>query len=274
MKSGPGLLGLELLGVPVRLASGDADLSERLTLCYARVRQVPVHDGALHASAERCGSQWRIHVEGREERYEADAIGAVRALNHELLHGIMLRARELYYVHAAAVAWRGRGIVLPGRSRAGKSTLALALVLEGARLLSDEVLAFDPACGKALAFPRAIKIRDECAAYFPELAPSFQGTGEGRFLGFDALSPDVVAGEARVDAVVVSRWAGGASTRVARISRGEALLALAESSLNFGTHGRRSLDCLSELVGEAETFSLRWQEPREAARALLRELAA
>jgi hypothetical protein len=275
MTSVPGVLGLELLGVPVRLACDDADLVSQLALCYARVRRQDVPAArALRASVERAGLQWRIRVDRRDERWEVDAIAAVRALNHELLHGVMRRAPELYYVHAAVVLWRGHGVVLPGRSRAGKSTLALALLLEGARFLSDELLAFDPACARALSFARAIKIRDECDGYFPDLAPAFAGSGEGRYLRFEALPRDVVAAEAPIDAVVVPTWAREGGTRLARITPGEALLALAQSSLNFGTHRQASLDCLAALVRKAETFSLRWSEPREAARALLGELAA
>jgi hypothetical protein len=219
-------------------------------------RDAALASAALHASVDRCGVRWRIVVEGREERQADDAIAAVRALNHELLHAVMLRVPELYFVHAAVVAWRGRGIVLPGLSRAGKSTLALALLLEGASFLSDELLALDPGRGTARAFPRAVKIRDECIGYFPELAASFAGTGEGRFA-----------------AVVVPRWTETGTSRIARIPRGAALLALSESSLNFGTHRLRSLDWLAELACRVESFSLEWSEPREAARAVLRELA-
>jgi hypothetical protein len=146
-------------------------------------------------------------------------------------------------------------------------------LLEDGHFLSDELLAFDPVRGTARAFPRAIKIREECDGYFPEYKAAFEGTGEGRFLRFDALPHDVVAAEARVDVVVVPTWASEGATRLAKISPGEALLALAESSLNFGTHREGSIDCLAALVRRAETLSLRWREPREAARMLLRELA-
>jgi hypothetical protein len=127
--------------------------------------------------------------------------------------------------------------------------------------------------GTARAFPRAVKIRDECMDYFPELAASFAGTGEGRFLRFDALRADLVAAEAPVATVVVPHWTDGGPSHIARIARGTALLALSESSLNFGTHRRRSLDWLAELVCRVDTFRLEWGEPREAARAVLRQLA-
>jgi HPr kinase/phosphorylase len=43
-------------------------------------------------------------------------------------------------LHATAVAWRGRGVLLRGASGAGKSTLALALIGQGWMLVGDDQL--------------------------------------------------------------------------------------------------------------------------------------
>lgn len=274
---------LSLLGIPIRIECNDPGIAERLAVCYAFARNDDAPNGAiapptaslsvLEATVERRGSRWHVRVDGRATRSEEEPIATVRTLNHELLHGVMLRAPERCFVHAAVVTWQGRAIVIPGRSRAGKSTLALACVLAGAAFLSDELLAFDPARGTAGAFPRAIKIRDECVAYFPEIAGGFVGMGEGRFLRGEALGATAVGIEARVAAVVVPRWVCGDGLCFGRISRGKALLALTASSLNFGSHGARSLDALSGMVGAAECFSLDWNEPRAAARVILGAVA-
>jgi hypothetical protein len=42
-------------------------------------------------------------------------------------------------LHAAALRWKGRSIILPGISGTGKSTLAAALLARGGELFSDEV---------------------------------------------------------------------------------------------------------------------------------------
>jgi len=265
-----GPLELELLGVPVRIEASDAELRARLAAVYARSRGEPA-EHPLVARLARMPRGYRIEVDMREERLEHDETEAVRALNHELLQALMRVCPAHYFVHAAVVVWKGDAIVLPGLSRAGKSTLALALLLEGARYLSDELLAYTRA-GRAEPLPRALKIRDECAGYFPELAGRFVGRGEGRFLTFDALPAEVVAPSTPVGAIVVPRWVAGARNRPEPISRGEALLALAAASLNFGTHRELSLDWLAELAGERTTFALEWSEPRAASRALLAEL--
>ena len=61
-------------------------------------------------------------------------------------------------VHAAAVSVAGRGLVLPGRTRAGKTTLLMALLECGAELLSDD-LAFLDARGRVHPHPRPALVR-------------------------------------------------------------------------------------------------------------------
>ena len=41
-------------------------------------------------------------------------------------------------LHASAVAWHGRGVLIRGASGAGKSTLALGLIERGALLVGDD----------------------------------------------------------------------------------------------------------------------------------------
>ena len=80
--------------------------------------------------------------------------------------------------------------------------------------------------------------------------------------------------EVRVAAVVVPRWTGSGHESLEPISAGRALLDLAGSSLNFGTHRVRSLDCLAALVDDARAWRLSWSDPHEAARRILAALDA
>lgn len=68
-------------------------------------------------------------------------------------------AREVVFVHAGAVSYNGRGIVLPGVSGAGKSTLVRRLLERGATYYSDEYAVLDRA-GRLLPFPCLLKLKD------------------------------------------------------------------------------------------------------------------
>jgi len=67
-------------------------------------------------------------------------------------------ARRRVFVHAGAVGWDGRAIVLPGRSFTGKTTLVAALVRAGATYYSDDYAVLD-AHGRVHPFPRPLSIR-------------------------------------------------------------------------------------------------------------------
>jgi hypothetical protein len=78
----------------------------------------------------------------------------------DLQLSIALHARNEVFVHAGVVAWNGQAIVLPGRSRAGKSTLVEALVRAGATYCSDEY-ACVTADGAVAPFARPLHLRTE-----------------------------------------------------------------------------------------------------------------
>lgn len=67
-------------------------------------------------------------------------------------------ADPLLFLHAGVVGWRGRAIVLPGSSHAGKSTLVAALVAAGATYYSDEYAVLDVR-GRVYPFPRRLSLR-------------------------------------------------------------------------------------------------------------------
>src|SRR5262249_55900586 len=69
-------------------------------------------------------------------------------------------APERVFVHAGVVGYRGRGILLPGRSFAGKSTLVRELVRAGAQYYSDEYAVLDSA-GGVHPYARSLAIRNE-----------------------------------------------------------------------------------------------------------------
>jgi hypothetical protein len=67
-------------------------------------------------------------------------------------------ARRRVFVHAGAVGWHGRAIVLPGRTFTGKTTLVAELVRAGATYYSDDYAVLD-ARGRVHPFPRPLSIR-------------------------------------------------------------------------------------------------------------------
>lgn len=278
---------VRLVDEPVAIETNDADAHTILARCYrdagdageratapATVPATVLDRARLHARLRRGedSDAFTIDVEGRETVRATGITSAVRTFNHELAHGVMLRSRDHFFVHAGVVSVGGRGIVLPGLSRAGKSTLVLALLERGAAFLSDELLAFDPAARVARAFPRALKIRDESYDYFPSVAAAMVGEGEGRFL--PASVAFALADRVPVDLIVAPQWDPAGDDRLRATSRGETLLSLTASALNIGSHGGgASMGHLSALVASAPGYAVAWRDPHAAAAGILAALA-
>jgi hypothetical protein len=87
-----------------------------------------------------------------------------------MLISILAGSLGIVELHASCVAREQDGLVLIGPSRSGKSTLALALMEAGFRLLSDDRIFCSLTQNGLLAYglPRPLKLRSEAAAWFEE----------------------------------------------------------------------------------------------------------
>ncbi|MEW6302155.1 MAG: hypothetical protein AB1705_01705 [Verrucomicrobiota bacterium] len=91
---------------------------------------------------------------------------------HMLNQMFTIRLDRLLHVHAAAVVTPDGGAWLVcGPSRAGKTSLTLALLLHGWQWLSDEFVFFDPNnLANALGFRRNFNLKEPSFPLFPETA--------------------------------------------------------------------------------------------------------
>jgi len=100
----------------------------------------------------------RVYV-GEDRRVRTRDLGhAFAVLESELRQSLAARAPRRTFVHAGVVGWRGRAIVVPGRSRSGKTTLVAELVRAGASYLSDEFAILD-ARGRVHPFAKPLSVR-------------------------------------------------------------------------------------------------------------------
>lgn len=76
-----------------------------------------------------------------------------------IIRTISRLAKDYNLFHAGAVSWENKGIIFPASSKMGKSTLALKLVMNGCKFLSDEVACFNLNKDIIDPFPRKINIR-------------------------------------------------------------------------------------------------------------------
>jgi hypothetical protein len=68
-------------------------------------------------------------------------------------------ARRRVFVHAGVVGWKGKAILVPGRSFTGKTTLTAALVRAGATYYSDEFAVLDTE-GRVHPYLKPLSVRE------------------------------------------------------------------------------------------------------------------
>src|SRR5262249_55094696 len=96
-------------------------------------------------------------------RFVRHGRGLSRAMKLDLLRSFLesrvaTHAASVIFVHAGVVEWRGQAILLPGRSRSGKTTLVTALLRAGAKYYSDEFAVLDDS-GRVYPWPRPLRVR-------------------------------------------------------------------------------------------------------------------
>lgn len=163
-------------------------------------------------------------------------------------------ARRRVFVHAGVVGWRGRAVLVPGRSFSGKTTLVAELLRAGADYYSDEFAVLD-AAGRVHPYAKPLAVRGAGQRQRKVLAEEFGGRG--------------ATGALPVGLVVVSEFREGARFRPRALTSGQGALAL----LSNAVPARRRPAEVLETLGRVSVGATVLRGARgEAAEAALRIL--
>jgi hypothetical protein len=125
---------------------------------------------------DRVDSRYRLAIDEVEVAWPVDQHELLIAVVQALDENIIYRLRALNAVHAGAVAFGSRALLMPGSTHAGKSSMVAELLRRGATLLSDEYALIDRE-GFVHAYPRSVLLRDTRRVQSPvlpeELSSSF-----------------------------------------------------------------------------------------------------
>jgi hypothetical protein len=168
---------------------------------------------------------------------------------------VAARSRRGVFLHAGAVAWRGRAIVLPGASGSGKTTLVAELVRAGAGYLSDEFAVIRG--HRVVPYPKALSVRDphERGRQKPLSVSSLGGWQEQKAIP--------------IGLVVLTGFKRGASWRMRALPPGRALQSLLSHAVQARIAPGEVLATLEALVRVVLVVRGARGEAREAARRLL-----
>ncbi|MGI8835014.1 MAG: hypothetical protein ACR2H4_00045 [Pyrinomonadaceae bacterium] len=148
--------------------------------------------------------------------------------------------RHRVFVHAGVVGWKGKAIVIPGRSYSGKSTLVAALVRAGATYYSDEYAVFD-AKGRVHPFAKPLEIRAE-----GEYRQARITVGE---LGGKSGKKPLPVG-----LVLMTGYKRGATWRPRKLSPGKGMLELLFNTVSARRSPEKALSTLRQVTSKAEVL--------------------
>ncbi|HEX8687026.1 MAG TPA: hypothetical protein VF736_22200 [Pyrinomonadaceae bacterium] len=210
----------------------------------------------------RTGGEARRGLRRFKLLYADDALVARTAEAEELFErfesdlqlAVAESARGRVFVHAGVVGWRGRAVLLPGRSFAGKTTLTAELLRAGASYYSDEFAVLD-ARGRVHPYAKPLAVRVEGGRQ-RKVAP-------GEFGGCAACGP------LPVGLVVVSEFREGARFRPRVLSKGLGSLALLANAIPARRRPAAVLETLARVADGATFLRGARGEAAEAARRIL-----
>jgi hypothetical protein len=186
-------------------------------------------------------------------------------------------------LHAGAVAYQGRGIILPAVSGSGKSSLTMGLLLAGGDYLSDELAVIDPATGWLSAFPKPFSVKniaifdmlrdqpwfgpDEATIrLIREEAPDYQPVW---YLHPETLRPGCISGPVPLDTIIFPRYDAAAALEFVPVAPGDVMRLLIENAVNFQLLKDGGFRLLARLVNQSRAYHLRfpdWQSGVQAIR--------
>lgn len=165
-------------------------------------------------------------------------------------------AQRRVFVHAGVVAWKGKAILFPGRSHAGKTTLVAELVKAGAIYYSDEYAVLDGR-GRVHPFARPLQIRDE-------------QSGRQKRHAIEELGGRAGVKPLQVGLVLLSQYKPGAKWRPRQLSAGQGVLEMFAQTVSARRQPEQALAALEQVAAQATILKSARGEAVEIVDAILK----
>jgi hypothetical protein len=206
------------------------------------------------------GEEFRISGDGMEDDFELSVTSALETL-YQRLHGRAIAALPDHIrINATSGMHAGGSFLIIGPEGAGKTTLALSLMLQGIDVTGDVLVLLRD--GEALPFPRKFYAREDSIGRIPKLSLSgrfaacVSNPQEGRVVALDPLEfgkPWRIA-PAAVSTLLYIEPNHGARSALRRIGKVDMTRRVLRHCLPPISGRRDWLGDLCATVNQAETF--------------------
>lgn len=161
-------LTFRILDINVVIGCPDHELQSLVLGNWERMRAVTSAPDLVY-EITRTNSPLGVSISGPEaaRRNSPDDGEFLYQLEHALTVAIQRRRHDLYFLHAAALEWAEKAILLVAPSGGGKSTTTWGLLHHGFGYLSDELAPIDLRSLQVYAYPRALCLKRQPPTGYP-----------------------------------------------------------------------------------------------------------
>ena len=176
---------------------------------------------------------------------------AYDALVHHVCDQVIHKYTRGLAMHAACVSWQGAGVLIPGVSGAGKTTLTAWLLRRGLHYLTDELTLGGASHGRVQGWSRALRVK---TASVPQVAPWAEAPGDrmlyagGAFIEARCFGAATVTSVQPAALIFPRRVPNLAAAEVQPLTRAQAALRLWPSVVNVRLLEARGMAQVTQLV--------------------------
>ncbi|UCV26689.1 HprK-related kinase A [Ferribacterium limneticum] len=172
-------------------------------------------------------------------------------------------AHAFLIIHGAVLERNGKALLMPAPSGSGKSTLCGALMTQGWRLLSDELILINPNNGLIYPLGRPISLKNNSIEVLKKFSPSHHitapvyDTAKGTVAHMKP-SPDSVM---RCSELTPPRWvifpqySANAETQILSIEKADLCMRLIDNAFNYNILRKKGFLSMAHMVTQITGFS-------------------
>lgn len=240
-----------------------SEFSGMIEFLYADTDSIPVDipDTTLKLSRQ---DDKMILSNGDRRLYKGkDEPALATMLIRETIRSLIDQNSDGLALHAAALSRNGKGILLPGRSGSGKTSLSTWLASRGFNYLTDEFVFIESNTNTMQAFarPANVKVRgmESALQHFFDMDKHEDRTLTGKHVAMipsRLINPDNKRENPTVDLILFPMFREDSDFRLEELSKAQAGLALMESLVNARNLNGHGFSEATRLVRDATSYRL------------------
>ena len=259
---------------PFRVRVSRADLGqhvERLLAGFPPAPEGPASEMySIVSGIDGHPGWWAVYVgEQRISNCDYASVALTHLFGHLNRAVVAHSADDVVNLHAAACAWKERGVVMAGPTESGKSTLAAGLALAGFTYLTDEVAGIDPRNLTVAPYPKPLSIDPGAwpvlSMLRPVVSPALEGARHTQWhVAPEALPGGVGHQSIPVHLLLRCRWRKGSPTILREMSRAALVLELALDMFRPRHRVVQQVQVLARVAEQAVAYELTYSDLDEA----------